>query len=267
MSTWLLARRQHGSAIRLMLAVVSLVSLTACGVLEIGIEPVGPGDDLAAVVAEQAAPPLPTPFPSPTPLIHAPLSQGRAITSLAETPDGAFWYAYDEFDDGGGLPAGYEHYGLYRSQGRQVSRFDVPGPIRVLAVAPDGSLYIGAGRGVLRYVDGRLETLADPERGQETLTRAFLPFDIAFAPDGDVWVGGVHSLARFDGESWTQYDVNVRRLLVAPDGSLWGEGWNGVAGSDCCYVHVTGDSWVTYTHSSVLPVSQELLADIHGLID
>jgi ligand-binding sensor domain-containing protein len=203
-------------------------------------------------------------FLSPTPLIRVP---DVAITSQATTPDGALWVAYDEFDDIGGSPPGSSHHGLYRSQDGQVSHYELPGTIRVLAVAPDGSLHIGAGRGVIRIADGRLETLADVTQGQESFTRAFVPFDIAFTPDGDVWVGGIHSLARYNNKSWTQYDVNVRRLLVAPDGSLWGEGWDGVAGSGCCYVHVAGDRWVTYTHSAALPVSQELLGEIHRLID
>ena len=110
-----------------------------------------------------------------------------------------------------------------------------------------------------------METLADVARGVDSFTRGFVPFDIAFTQDGEVWLGGVHSLARLDGEAWTQYDVPVRRLLAAPDGSLWGEGWDGIAGSNCCFVHVTGDAWVTYTHSASLPVSGELLGAIHRL--
>jgi len=195
------------------------------------------------------------------------LPPGTSIISYTTTPDGVLWYALDKFDDIGGSPPSSQHYGLYRSQDGQVSHLNIPCTIRVLAVAPDGSLYIGAGRGVLRYAGGRLETLADVEHGPETNLRGFFPFGIAFTPEGDVWVGGVHSLARYDGSTWTQYDVPVRRLFVAPDGSLWGEGWDGVVGSGCCYVHVTGDRWVTYTHSAALPVSRELLSDIHRLRD
>jgi hypothetical protein len=165
------------------------------------------------------------------------------------------------------MTLGSQHSGLYRSRDGQVSWFDIPGPIRALAVAPDGSLYIGAGRGVVRYGDGELQALVDVTQGQESFPRGFLPYDIAFAQNGDVWVGGVYSLARFDGEAWTQYDVNVRRLLAAPDGSLWGEGWDGVAGSDCCFVHITGDTWTTYTHSDTLPVSETLLDEIYSLLD
>jgi hypothetical protein len=119
----------------------------------------------------------------------------------------------------------------------------------------------------MRYADGSLETLVDVKCGRSSFARAFVPFDIAFAPNGDVWVGGVYSLARFDGETWTLYEVNARRLLVAPDGTVWGQGWDGRSDSDCCYVHVTGDTFVTYTHSAELPVSRELLASLESLKD
>jgi len=95
--------------------------------------------------------------------------------------------------------------------------------------------------------------------------QALSPFDIAFAPNGDLWVGGVYSLARFDGREWTQYGVPARKLLVAPDGSVWADGWDGLADSDCCFTHITGSTWVTYTHSAPLPVSDDLLVDIHAL--
>jgi hypothetical protein len=244
------------------LCVVVLLPSSACGALEVGIEPPVAPADLEASTPEQGAIPLPTPFPSPTPVMQMP---DTAITSFAATPDGALWYAFDDFDHGGGAPPDSPYHGLYRSQDRRLSRFEVPGTIRVLAVAPDGSLYIGAGLGVMRYVDGALQTLIDVTYGEGAFTRAFVPYDITFTQDGDVWVGGVYSLARFDGNTWTQYDVNVRRLLVAPDGSLWGQGWDGVAGSDCCFAHVKGDAWTTYTHTAALPVSQELLGDIIGL--
>jgi len=241
---------------------VNLLGLMMCDRRDILQKPGVPALDPVALASEQTRPALPTPRPSFTPRIWTP---DRAITSFAATSDGALWYAFDEYDGGGGAPPDSQHHGLYRSLEGQVSHFDVPGTIRVLAEAPDGRLYIGAGCGVLRYADGSLEMLADVECSRSSFMRAFFPFDIAFSPGGDVWVGGVHSLARFDGENWTQYDINVRRLLVAPDGSVWGQGWDGWAGSDCCFVHVSEDTWVTYPHSAELPVSRELLASLESL--
>jgi hypothetical protein len=90
-------------------------------------------------------------------------------------------------------------------------------------------------------------------------------FDIAIGQDGVVWAAGVYGLAQYDSAGWTEYGVNARRLLVAPDNTLWAEGWDGRAGSGCCYVHVVGNVVTTYTHSASLPVSAELLGEIRGL--
>ena len=206
----------------------------------------------------------PSPTPSSAPF-HPTLAPNTTITSWAVTPDGSLWYAFDEFDGIGGSPPYSQNLGLYRSKNGQVSLFDIPGTIRVLEVAPDGSLYVGAGCGVLRYGMDKWETLANVDCEHSSFANPMVPFDIAFADNGDAWVGGVYSLARFDGKTWTEYDINARRILVAPDGSLWAEGWDGIANSDCCFTHVTGNTWVTYTHSASLPVSQELLERIYEL--
>jgi hypothetical protein len=124
---------------------------------------------------------------------------------------------------------------------------------------------VGAGCGVLRFNANRWETLADPDCEHSAFTKPVFPFDIAFADNGDVWVSGVHALARFDGKQWTEYDIMARRVLVAPDGSLWADGWNGIANSDCCFTHLTGTTWVTYTHAADLPVTADLARNIHGL--
>lgn len=194
---------------------------------------------------------------------HPTLEPNTKITASALTPDGSFWYAFDEFDDMGGTSLYSQQLGLYRSKKGQVSHFDIPGPIRVLEVAPDGSLYVGAGCGLLQYTGDLWKTLANTDCSHSNFNGS--PFDIAFAENGDVWVGAVFRLARFHGQTWIAYDIRARRVLVAPDGSIWTEGWDGVANSDCCFTHLTGDTWVTYTHSALLPVSTELLKDIQAL--
>jgi hypothetical protein len=192
----------------------------------------------------------------------------RWSTASAVTSDGAQWYAFDEFDGGGGSSIYSPNLGLYRLRDGRLWHFDIPATIRVLKAAPDGSLYVGAGLGVLRFRGDQPETLVGLEGDQhpaEGVPKAFFPFDIAFAPNGDVWVGGIYSLARFDGKSWAPYDIPARRLLVAPDGSVWTEGWDGRAGGDCCYTHLTGSTWVTYTHTAALPVPDTLRESIEAL--
>jgi hypothetical protein len=187
------------------------------------------------------------------------------ITSSVATSDGAVWYAYDEFDGVGGSPAYSQNRGLFRLHDGAVSHFEVPGTIRVLRAGPDGSLYVGAGCGVLRFRNGLRETLAEVDCDRSDFAGPMIVFDIAIGQDGVVWAAGVYGLAQYDSAGWTEYGVNARRLLVAPDNTLWAEGWDGRAGSGCCYVHVVGNVVTTYTHSASLPVSAELLEEIQGL--
>jgi hypothetical protein len=68
-----------------------------------------------------------------------------------------------------------------------------------------------------------------------------------------------------EGERGKEFEANVRRVWVGPDGGLWGDEWDAASGSDCCYVHVPGDTWVQYAHSAELPVSEERLKAIRSL--
>ena len=177
----------------------------------------------------------------------------------ARTPDGSLWCAFSG-------PTDTEPFrtpiGLYRVKDGQVSHLAMP-LIHSLKVAPDGTLYVGAGRGIMRYHAGQWETLISAD-GHE-LDRGLYYTDFAFADNGDIWAAGVMNLAHFDGNTWTQYGINARRLLIAPDGSLWTEGWDGHADSNCCYYHVTGNTWMTYTYSATLPVADDLLLHIVDL--
>jgi hypothetical protein len=71
-------------------------------------------------------------------------------------------------------------------------------------------------------------------------------------------VAGVFGVARYDGETWTEYDINTSQLLVASDGSLWTEGWDGRANSNCCFAHFASNTWMTYTLSTTGPISMEI---------
>jgi hypothetical protein len=189
-----------------------------------------------------------------------------AATTTATLPDGSSWYGFDQFDGGGGTPPYAPMLGLYRQQRDQLGHFDIPGAIRVLTAGPDGALYVGTGCGVLRYQGDGWETLLDPACGGSPFTGPFVPVDLEFGSSGDLWAGGVFTLLHYDGAQWTQYDIRARRILVAPDDTVWAEGWDGRAGSGCCYTHLTGDSWVTYTHSATLPVPAGLQDQIHDLL-
>jgi hypothetical protein len=197
--------------------------------------------------------------------IHPTRPPNPIATASAITPDGSVWFAFDEFDGLGGQSPYSQNRGLYRSKDNVISHVEITQTIRVLKIGPDGSLYVGTGCGVLRHKAGQWDTLAEPDCGRSSFKNPFFTFDIAFATNGEVWVGGIHALARYDGKAWKEYDLNARRLLVAPDGSVWADGWDGQADSNCCFTHLTGDTWVTYTHSDALPVASDLLMRINEL--
>jgi hypothetical protein len=175
------------------------------------------------------------------------------------TPDGALWYAFDVFDDIGGSPFHSQNQGLYRLKDGQVTHFDIPGTVRVLKVAPDDSLYVGAGWGVLRYHADTWKTLLNVDGLQPSPLSGLAPLSMAFADSGDVWVGGALKLARFDGEVWQDYDIPAVRAAIASDDTVWTAGWDGKTGSDCCITHIVGSELMTYTWTATVPAEPEVL--------
>lgn len=180
--------------------------------------------------------------------------------------DGSLWCGFDQFDGMGGIPWGEPKLGLYHLHDGQLSHFDIPNAIYALKPGLDGSLYAVATWRVLRYNQGRWETLLDVEHNPPpNFPNNFNPFDLAIAANDDLWVAGIFNLARFNGQTWTPYAIPARRILVAPDQSVWADGWDGNPDGDCCITHLTGSTWITYTHSVSLPVSEDLFSEIRSL--
>jgi hypothetical protein len=212
------------------------------------------------------------PSPSVTPYVQPTIPAASAldplrppdpsITALEITPDGSLWYAFDVFDSVGGTPPGNANNGLYRLKEGQITHHDVPGPIRVLKTAPDGSLLVGAGCGIWRFHDERIETLMEIACDRATPAPKLRPLDIALGNDGLIWAGSAFDLASYDGESWHEYDVPAIRIAVDSDGSIWTIGWDGRAGSQCCLSHINGDQVSTYSWTTDFPVSAGVLATL-----
>jgi hypothetical protein len=217
-------------------------------------------------------PPLPTPSPStttsmppnrpPTPTIDPQRPPGPGVTSSAVTPDGSLWYAFDTFDGLGGSPPGSQNHGLYRRLSGEILHYDIPATIRVLEVAPDGNLYIGAGCGVLRYRDDVLESLLDIDCNPDQPVSGLFPLDITFTNDGRAWVGGAYNLASYDSNGWTEYNIPARRVAIASDGTIWTYGWDGRAEHNCCLTHISGNQLITYTLTADVPAEPKVLISL-----
>jgi ligand-binding sensor domain-containing protein len=75
---------------------------------------------------------------------------------------------------------------------------------------------------------------------------------MAFAADGAIWVANGFGLARFDGQSWTEYEKLANTVVAAPDGAIWINGWEGRQGS--FYVaRFDGEGWTTYRSADAFP--------------
>lgn len=177
-------------------------------------------------------------------LDHEAINPAASYASLL-APDGTGWYAFDQFDGMGGSIPTSPQLGVYRLKEGELSHWDIAGAIRVLRAAPDGTLYAGTGCGLMRFRDERWETLLEPHCGGSPVGGPIIPFDLEIAENGDLWLAGIFALLRYDGHDWTRFPISARRILLAPDGTLWADGWDGRANSGCCYTHLTGESWVT----------------------
>ncbi|MDZ4159097.1 MAG: hypothetical protein U1B80_04825 [Anaerolineaceae bacterium] len=120
--------------------------------------------------------------------------------------------------------------------------------IRALAVAPDGTVWIGNGnQGISRFKSGTFTHFSKADG-----LGANNGNGIAVAPDGTVWAATNWGLAKFDGSRWTNYltdqgllSNDVKSVAIAPDGSIW-------AGVSSGASHFDGKNWKNYTPSDGL---------------
>ncbi len=185
------------------------------------------------------APVIPAPSPSITPIPQLP------VTNLVVTPDGAVWYSFGNFDF---YP---RHGGIVRSEQGGQTRFMSDATVQLLKVAPDGSLWAGAGCSLLRFDGQTWQTVldhCDKLRGNI--------IDVAFTPDGAAWIATGFNLAHYQNGEWTIMDRLVNFVAVTPDGALWVSGWEGAQGSQ--YVaRFDGTKWTIAARAAI----SQLLVD------
>jgi len=172
------------------------------------------------------------------PVSPPPASIGEAsfdqLRDLAVTPEGTLWAATGE--------------GLMRLQGEAWECVLEDTEVNILTGAPDGSLWVGVGCQVQRFDGDAWETVFPCG---EYLPRGKV-LDIEFTPSGAVWIANGFGLASFDGQEWTTYDRLINSLVVAPDGALWVNGWEGTQGS-FFVARFDGGKWTTFKGAHSFP--------------
>jgi hypothetical protein len=141
--------------------------------------------------------------------------------------------------------------GVWRYDGEEWEAFTqaeglpISDNVQVLRVAPNGSVWAGAGCQLARFADGVWEKMADCKELRGKV------MDIVFTPDGATWVASALELSRFDGQTWTFYGKLAHYLAVGPDGTLWIVGWKGR--QDSQYVSsFDGTDWMMYNKADLL---------------
>lgn len=132
--------------------------------------------------------------------------------------------------------------------------------VRSMAVAPDGSVWLGSYTyhseqlstgGVSRF-DGKAWTTYTTADG--LVNDGVL--GVAVAQDGALWFTTRGGVSHFDGKNWTSYkaadglgDDFAGAVVVAPDGALWFGTSKGVS-------RLEGARWTTYSTADGLPKDQ-----------
>lgn len=163
----------------------------------------------------------------PDPTRRGALSDG-SITALAQGPDGARWAATLNGSLHRLAPGAKEFRRLDAADG-------LPrGPIRTMAFASDGALWVGSAEGMARIAhDLSVRAYAHDPADAGTLSGRSVE-SLAFARDGTLWVGTENGLNAFDTASGRAVRIlrDPRRsdslpdnwipdLMVARDGKLW----------------------------------------------
>ena len=235
-------RRNRPSISSDAILVLAVLLASACGTFKVDIEIA----DSRGTHSEPTAvgPPISThvaPTPSALPVTPPPTAKPSAVTTVAVTPDGAVWYSFGlrtwPPQGGGGVKRRMAevitHFGL----GDQLPDENV----QVLKVAPDGVLWAAAGRHVATFNGQAWEVI-------ELVSKYIkgIVLDITFARDGAVWIASPYELVRFDGHSCTVHYRMVHALAVAPDGSIWAAGWEGLQDS-ALVARFDGTDWTTHS--------------------
>lgn len=105
--------------------------------------------------------------------------------------------------------------------------------IRDVALAPNGSLWLATGAGVVSYIGGVFTTYNTA--GYPALANDDV-YAIHVASNGDVWAGTDFGASRWNGADWTTFttadglgDNEIKNIKQAPNGDLWFATINGAS--------------------------------------
>jgi hypothetical protein len=135
--------------------------------------------------------------------VWAPVEFGDPVADLVGGPDDSAWvFASDAV--------------LLDANGAELDRLGIGESLIAGGLAPDGTVWTVKWDGLWAGVEPIVGL-----RGAEIL-------DLAFAPDGSVWIASDLGAFRYEGTGWARYTErdgltisNLEKVAVAPDGIVW----------------------------------------------
>jgi ligand-binding sensor domain-containing protein len=155
--------------------------------------------------------------------IYKQMPYSRQFRAVIAAKSGGLWIA-----TGNGL---YHHtdtgYKLYQTES------ELLGPdLHDIAYAQDGSLWIGGLGGITVYKDDKRINSFTPAEGLPSVSVRC----VAQGPDGQMWVGTDHGIARYNGKSWSirhskrwLLSDDVRDIAFDSQGTAWIATDNGIS--------------------------------------
>ncbi len=143
------------------------------------------------------------------------LSSSHALTDAVIDTDGSVWI---------GTGMGLTHRSDAKSQRYLHAGEIYSSAVRGVDIDEDGRVWAGSFGGITIYENGKPVQELTPANGLPTVYIQCL----AAGPDGRIWIGTRHGVARRDGESWScragrrwLLDDDVRDITFDSDGTAW----------------------------------------------
>lgn len=168
-----------------------------------------------------------------------------AARKSVTTVDGTHYFTFDG-ECGSGC---WHQYGLFRlSDEGESYAFGNEHYIGTLKILRDGNVYVG-NRELLVVNGDRLVPLDfAPLPDDSTLANVG---DMAMTCNGEMWVATVPTLVHLGHERSTVYDFYGNTITIADDDSVWVDGWDGRADSNCCIYHIKNDIVTAYKKDEI----------------
>lgn len=178
-------------------------------------------------------------------VVSADIPNPTAATISVTMEDGTRYFT---FDNECGWTCVHK-YGLFRiREGEEPYAFGKSEYVRALKLLRDGNVYVGNNKILVVKRDQLVPTDFAPLPSDASVQI----HDMAMTSNGEIWAVG-YKLIHYGHETSTYHDFLAysHTVTIAPDDSVWIDGWDGVADSNCCIYHIKNETVTSYQKDEI----------------